>query len=162
MKQRLFNQIYFYSFVTAIFIIFSMSVSKGYGQEFNTAFDHQALVVSNLDKSATFYKEVLGLEEIKNETRKPTRRWFSLGGNLQLHLLADEMEGVQVNKFIHLAVTVSNFNQFVENLRSQNITFTDWPGNVNQINTRPDGIKQVYIKDPDGYTIEVNSRADDL
>lgn len=161
-KAYLFKRAYLGSFLTALFLVFNMTVSTSFAQDFNTAFDHQALVVSDLDSSARFYKEVLGLEEIKNETGKPTRRWFSLGGDLQLHLLADEMEGVKVNKSIHLAVTISNFDQFVENLRSRDIEFTDWPGNGNQVNHRPDGIKQVYIKDPDGYSIEVNSRADDL
>ncbi len=147
--------------LAAFLIILSLSFSNSFAQEFNTAFDHQALVVSNLDSSAAFYQEVLGLKEIKNETRKPTRRWFSLGGDLQLHLLADDMEGVKVNKSIHLAVTVSNFDKFVENLRSRNIAFTDWDGIKNRIKIRPDGIRQVYVKDPDGYSIEINSRKTD-
>lgn len=161
-KACLFNRVYVSSFFTVLFIVFSMSVSRSSAQEFNTAFDHQAIVVSDLDSSASFYKEVLGLKEIKNETGKSTRRWFSLGGDLQLHLLADDMEGVKVNKSIHLAVTITNFDEFVKNLRSREIEFTDWPGNVDQVNHRPDGIRQVYIKDPDGYSIEVNSRAGEL
>lgn len=151
----------FHLHLAAFLIILSLSFSNCLAQEFNTAFDHQALVVSNLDSSAAFYQEVLGLKEIKNETGKSTRRWFSLGGDLQLHLLADDMEGVKVNKSIHLAVTVSNFDKFVENLRSRNITFTDWEGIKNRIKTRPDGIRQVYVKDPDGYSIEINSRSTD-
>ncbi len=162
MKPCHFNWNFFCFFLTAFFLILSVSRSNSYAQEFDTAFDHQAIVVSDLDKSAAFYNEILGLKEIENGTGKPTRRWFSLGGDLQLHLLADEMEGVSVNKSIHMAVTISNFDEFVENLRSRNITFTDWPGNVNKINHRQDGIKQIYIKDPDGYSIEVNSRAEDL
>lgn len=152
----------FCSIFTAVFIILTFSQSNVYAQEFNTTFDHQAFVVSDLDASADFYQEILGLKEITNETGNPNRRWFSLGGDLQLHLLADEMEGVKVNKSIHLAVRISNFDEFVENLRNRNIPFSDWPGVMNQVTTRPDGIKQVYIKDPDGYSIEVNSRAEDL
>lgn len=144
----------------AIFIIFGSFISTASAQDFNVAFDHQALVVSDLDASAEFYKEVLGLKEIKNETGKPTRRWFSLGGDLQLHLLADDMEGVHVNKSIHLAVTLSHFDQFIDLLRSRNIPFTNWEGELNQVKVRPDGVKQVYVKDPDGYSIEVNSRRD--
>ncbi len=50
----------------------------------------------------------------------------------------------------------------MDNLRRRNITFTDWPGEEGKVTTRSDGIKQVYIMDPDGYSIEVNSRAEDL
>lgn len=126
-------------------------------QDFGARFEHQALVVSDLDSSAQFYRRVLGLREITNETGKPTRRWFSLGGSLQLHLLQDEMEGVALNKSIHTALAISDFDGFIANLRSRGITFYDWPGNVDRITTRPDGIRQVYIRDPDGYWIEINS-----
>lgn len=144
----------------SVFLFALLLLSTNSRAQFNTAFDHQAIVVSDLDSSAAFYEEVLGLDEIKNETGKSTRRWFSLGGDLQLHLLADEMEGVKVNKSIHLAVNISNFDAFVENLKERDIPFTDWPGTAGKISTRPDGVKQVYIKDPDGYSIEVNSRAE--
>lgn len=144
--------------LAALLMILGLPFTECYAQEFNTAFDHQALVVSDLDASAQFYQEVLGLKEIKNETGKPTRRWFSLGGDLQLHLLADNMEGVHVNKSIHLAVTISHFDKFVDNLRSREIAFANWEGERNKVKVRPDGVKQIYVKDPDGYSIEVNSR----
>jgi hypothetical protein len=38
-----------------------------------------------------------------------------------------------------------------------NVEYSDWPGNLNKINVRPDGIKQVFFQDPNGYWIEVNS-----
>jgi catechol 2,3-dioxygenase-like lactoylglutathione lyase family enzyme len=151
----------YHLFLTASLIILSLSFSNCFAQDFNTTFDHQALVVSDLDSSAAFYEEVVGLKEITNATEKPTRRWFSLGSDLQLHLLTDDMEGVKVNKSIHMAVTVSNFDAFVENLRSLDIIFTNWEGEKNKIKTRPDGIRQVYVKDPDGYSIEINSRNTD-
>lgn len=162
MKTYSYTRSFYSSLSLVFFIIFILSISNSFAQDFNPAFDHQAIVVSDLDASATFYMEVVGLKEIENQTGKPTRRWFSLGGNHELHLLADEMEGVKVNKSIHMAITVSNFDKFVDNLRARNITFTDWPGEKDKVTTRPDGIKQVYIMDPDGYSIEVNSRAESL
>lgn len=147
----------FHKLLLSFLMILYLGIHDSFAQKFTATFEHQALVVSDLDASADFYQEVLGLKEIKNETQKPTRRWFSLGGNLQLHLLADNMDGVNVNKSIHTAVAMSNFDAFIENLRSRNITFYDWPGITDQITTRPDGIRQVYIQDPDGYWIEINS-----
>ncbi|CAN5363211.1 hypothetical protein BH20ACI2_BH20ACI2_08210 [soil metagenome] len=37
------------------------------------------------------------------------------------------------------------------------IIYSDWPGAVNKITERADGVKQMYFQDPDGYWIEVNS-----
>lgn len=44
----------------------------------------------------------------------------------------------------------------MEFLRSKNVKFENWPGEANTTNTRPDGIKQIYLQDPDGYWIEIN------
>jgi catechol 2,3-dioxygenase-like lactoylglutathione lyase family enzyme len=41
-------------------------------------------------------------------------------------------------------------------LNKNSIWFGNFPGITNTITTRPDGIKQIYFKDPDGYWIEVN------
>lgn len=146
------------------FLIFLFTMTAGITgafaqeQEFTATFEHQAIVVRDLDRSAKFYKEVLGLHEVENKTKKPTRRWFSLGDNLELHLLLEE-EQVQVNKFLHLAVAISNYDAFIDNLRDRDITFYNWEGEANKIKLRPDGVRQVYLQDPDGYWIEINSNA---
>jgi len=41
-------------------------------------------------------------------------------------------------------------------LKSKNVNFQNWPGEKGTTNTRPDGIKQIYLQDPDGYWIEIN------
>ena len=63
----------------------------------------------------------------------------------------------RLNKAIHIAFTTSNFDAVIKTLNEMNITYSDWPGNLNKINIRADGIKQIFFQDPDGYWIEVNS-----
>ncbi|MFH5833199.1 VOC family protein [Halalkalibaculum sp. DA384] len=138
--------------------IFSLGVTSSRAQEYTATFEHQAIVVSDLDKSAEFYQEVLGLQEVENKTEKPTRRWFSMGEHLELHLLLEE-EMVSVNKYLHMALAVSNFDNFIQNLRDKKIPFYNWEGDPNKIKLRPDGVRQVYLQDPDGYWIEINSNA---
>ena len=124
---------------------------------FNFTFNHMALSVKDIDRSVSFYKKVLSLKEITNRTKTAGIRWFSLGENKELHLISILKEQVTINKAVHLALTTSDFSRFVKTLEKENIVYSDWPGTVNKINIRPDGIKQVFFQDPDGYWIEVNS-----
>ncbi len=120
-------------------------------------FNHLALSVKDLDRSAEFYKNVLHLQEITNRTKIEGIRWFSFGENKELHLISILKDPVTINKAVHFALTTSNFDNFVAGLESQKITYSDWPGNINKINIRADGIKQIFFQDPNGYWIEVNS-----
>lgn len=124
---------------------------------FTLKLDHMALSVKNLEKSVEFYKNVLKLSEITNGTKKEGIRWVSLGEGKELHLVSTIKEPVTINKAIHLAFKVTHFDALIKALKSQNITYSDWPGTLGKITVRADGIKQIYLQDPDGYWIEINS-----
>lgn len=119
-------------------------------------FDHYTIKVNDLDQSAIFYSEVLGLREIKNRTRKDYIRWFSLGNGGELHIVEGETGGIKTNVGVHLALKLSDFDNFITLLKSNGITRHDSRGNPGKITTRTDGVRQVYFQDPDGYWIEVN------
>lgn len=121
------------------------------------SFNHLALSVKSLEESATFYKEVLGLEEITNKTKIEGIRWFSFGEGKELHLISILKEPVSINKAVHFALSTSNFDKFIQRLEEKHITYSDWPGVTNKVTMRADGVKQVYFQDPNGYWIEVNS-----
>jgi lactoylglutathione lyase len=123
----------------------------------NFTFNHIALSVKSLDKSATFYKDVLQLQEITNKTKIEGIRWFALGEGKELHLVSILKEPVTINKAVHFALSTSNFDVFIKKLEKENITYSDWPGVMNKVTLRADGIQQVYFQDPNGYWIEVNS-----
>lgn len=126
---------------------------------FNFTFNHLALSVKNVDRSAAFYKTVMHLNEITNRTKAQGIRWFSLGEGKELHLISGIKDTVIVNKADHLALTTANFDDFVKTLDRTNIAYSDWTGTPHKINIRADGIKQIYFQDPDGYWIEINSVA---
>ena len=124
---------------------------------FNFTFNHLALSVKDVNRSAEFYAKVLKLQEITNRTKIEGIRWFSLGEGKELHLISVIKEPFAINKAIHLGLTLPNFDDFVKRLELMKITYSDWPGAINKINMRADGVKQIYFQDPDGYWIEINS-----
>jgi len=143
--------------IIAIGILFCCSL---YGQSplnLNLSFNHMALSVRDVNKSADFYKNILGLQEITNRTKMDGIRWFSLGEGKELHLVSIVKDTVITNKAVHLALTTNNFDALVKVLTENKITYSDWPGIPNKINIRADGIKQVFFQDPNGYWLEVNS-----
>jgi len=143
-----------------LIIIFLALISSTFLQAQETIafkFNHIALSVKDVNQSATFYKNVLQLQEITNRTKTDGIRWFSLGDNKELHLVSVVKEPVVINKAVHFALNTANFDAFINKLDAMKIDFSDWPGTRNKITLRTDGIKQIYFQDPDGYWIEVNS-----
>ncbi|MCP9235103.1 VOC family protein [Lewinella sp. JB7] len=123
---------------------------------FRASFDHYAINVDNLQRSADFYQRVFQLETVFNGTGNDRRVWFSLGEGMALHIIETDTVDVKTTKGVHLCIAVANFDDFVDHLRKESIPFETWRGEAMQSNTRPDGVRQVYLQDPDGYWVEVN------
>ena len=119
-------------------------------------FDHYTIKVVDLERSAEFYGQVLGLTEIINRTGKEYIRWFSLGGGAELHIVEGDTSKVQTPVGVHMALRLSDFDAFLGRLTSQGITGHNSRGEAGTITRRADGVRQVYFQDPDGYWIEVN------
>lgn len=123
---------------------------------FNFTKDHDALLVKDLEISADFYQNILGLKEISSPAIPDGKRWFELDNGVELHL-SESKEVVPKNKSLHMAITTQKIDAFVDFLRSENIYFENWAGEAKTVRIRDDGAKQIYIRDPDGYWIEVNN-----
>ena len=57
------------------------------------------------------------------------------------------------------AASVKNVASILKELEAKKVPYSDWPGTPGKVNVRTDGILQIYLQDPDGYWIEVNSVA---
>lgn len=113
-----------------------------------------ALYVADLKRSAAFYRDVIGAETIDDPFRDARHIWFKIGEHNQLHLIASGAKPEPGN--MHFAFTVSSLDQSIAHLRSFGIQYDDGHGTGGKARLRPDGVKQIYFQDPDGYRIEAN------
>ncbi|MDP2059306.1 MAG: VOC family protein [Flavobacteriaceae bacterium] len=142
-----------------LLLIFTLSANAQDSIPFSATFNHVALAVKDVDRSADFYKNTLHLKEITNRTEKMGRRWLSLGSDKELHLIAATTirdESNATNE-VHFAMAVAGFENFIKSLDAKKIKYFNWEGESHKIKIRADGVKQIYFQDPDGYWIEVNS-----
>ena len=141
-----------------IFLLLIIPIIK-YGQNNNSMkFNHQALLVNDLNQSGNFYNNILGFEEIEvGAGQNPPKRWFKSDDGMEIHLISTKEKLKSIPKGIHMAFSVKNFDLFINNLKGNNITYGNWRGDENQIQLRNDGYKQIFFQDPQGYWIEVNN-----
>jgi lactoylglutathione lyase len=126
------------------------TVSRG------ASINHIAVYVYDLKASADFYKNVIGLEEINEPFKDGKHVWLRIGDHANLHLISGngkEQTHVHDN---HIALTVPSLEKFAKILDEQNIKYGNWSGESKQMQVRPDGVKQVYLQDPDGNWLEIN------
>jgi lactoylglutathione lyase len=128
-----------------------------YAQQFVTI-DHIGLAVRNVDTSAAFYTKILGLKSIPNPWPGKRIHWFLIGNNIQLHLIEYPKDEVLPVDSSHLSFSTSSINDFIVKLKQGGITYFSGDNIMGQMTTRPDGVHQIYFKDPDGYEIEINDR----
>ena len=120
------------------------------------SFNHIALSVKDVNESVEFYQKVLHLEEIKNTASDSKTRWLSINEGKQLHLIPRPNSEIKINKAVHFALTTSDLDSFITNLKELEIDYSDWLDTPNKDYIRKDGIRQVYFQDPNGYWIEIN------
>lgn len=145
------------NYILTLTLLAAFTVSHAQ-QAVHLRFDHTAILVKDLDKSARFYREVLGLEEIKNRTEQATIKWFSMGDQMELHLIEDKNATSPEMKGIHMAFHSGNLEELMQHLIKNDIPFENWMGEAQKTNLRADGIRQIYLQDPDNYWIEINGK----
>lgn len=126
------------------------------GQEGKPVLNHVAFYVTDLAKSTDFYMNLIGLDSIPEPFHDGKHTWLSIGPKSHLHLIAGSKGGVVRDKNSHLCFSVPDVGVFVEKLKKAGIPYEDWQGKKLSVTHRVDGVKQLYLEDPDGFWLEIN------
>lgn len=127
--------------------------------DFQVTLQHTTLVVSDFEKSRAFYVEILGFEDMHADWLPEKQMFLSLGDNLELHV--GEVPGVVINpsNFNHFAFSVNDLDGYLAYLNSKGVMHSGLGGaQKGFIQKRPDGVRQTFIQDPDGYWVEINDK----
>ncbi|WP_114781813.1 VOC family protein [Botryobacter ruber] len=119
-------------------------------------FNHIALHVHDLQQSTAFYEQVMQLQKIPDPFNDDRHAWYSLGAPLQLHLIQGAPKEIRQDIKRHLCFSADSLDEFMKSLSRHNIRYYNKVGVPDIETIRPDGIRQLYIQDPDGYWLEIN------
>ena len=101
--------------------------------------------------------DLFDLKQIEEPFKQGKHTWLHLGDHCQLHLVHEKGMAKNTNSKWHFAYSVDNMETFIQKLEKAGIPYGGIDDPSKKIILRPDGIKQVYFQDPDGYWIEVNN-----
>jgi lactoylglutathione lyase len=119
--------------------------------------NHIALSVVDLKKSTAFYTDIIQAESIPEPFKDGKHTWFRIAEHSQLHLIQAAKEIIAHDKNTHICFSVPSIEDFMARLEKNNINYSNWPGDSKTPTVRADGVKQIYLQDPDGYWVEINN-----
>lgn len=117
-----------------------------------SGFHHAGFLVTDVARSAEFYEEILGLRPLSRPDLGFPGSWYDLGNGHQLHLMSVEhMPGHAdpPRHDRHIALNVENIQETERLLQAMGINVSYGSGRA--------GSPQLFIRDPDGNTIELRS-----
>lgn len=119
--------------------------------------DHVAISVSNAKASAEFYRGAFGFAGLKTPFGDDADVvWLDLGGGVALHVFGGRQAGIANEHERHIAFAVADMSRVTSFLTSRGIRWQNFDGVQGEMQTRPDGVRQMFFRDPDGYWVEVN------
>jgi catechol 2,3-dioxygenase-like lactoylglutathione lyase family enzyme len=111
--------------------------------------NHVAVHVTDVERACAFYQDVLRLERLPRPAFDFPGAWFRLGTVQELHLIARDIGPVPpVNPNTHFALRVEGIEAWEKHLAQSGAEFRPRK-------QRPDGVWQIFVRDPDGNFIEL-------
>lgn len=118
--------------------------------------NHTAIYVVDIQKTAAFYTNIIGLDTVPEPFHDGKHIWYSTGTHTMLHVIEGATGKKEYYKNQHTCFTVPNFSAFIVKLQQASWAWEDVAGKKNSVTTRVDGVHQIWLQDPDGYWLEIN------
>ena len=118
--------------------------------------DHIALLVRDLDETAKFLTEVLQVRAVPNPMGGTEIRWFEFGNGQRFHIQAGDLSRTHVEKRTHFALSAPDLDAVLAHFQTLGVPFSNMKGDLGEVNVRPDGMRAVFVQDPNGYWFEIN------
>jgi len=115
---------------------------------------HVSITVTDVEKARDFYTRTLGFQEIARPAFDFPGIWYSLGGDLQLHIILNEelvkpaVERETITaRYGHFALWTEDCDETARTIDALGLPTRD-------VISGPTGLRQVFVKDPDGNMVE--------
>lgn len=142
--------------IAAIIFTFIGFYGKAFSQAPKARINHIAIYVVDVKKSGDFYINVVGLDTIPEPFHDGKHIWLRIGTGSSMHIIEGAEAKKEYYKNNHICFSVASVASFTDILKQRSIEWEDINGKKGSISSRVDGVKQIWLKDPDGYWIEVN------
>lgn len=143
-----------------LFFAFSLTLIVSEAQENKPVLNHIAFYVKDLQRSTDFYMDIIGLDTIPEPFHDGRHTWFRVGPGSHLHIISGETKTLVREKTSHVCFSITDMKSFLAKLEKAGIPYEDWAGNKQSVTNRVDGVKQIYLTDPDGFWLEINDAKD--
>ncbi|UYQ91941.1 VOC family protein [Chitinophaga horti] len=118
--------------------------------------NHIALSVYDIGKATAFYRDILNIDTIPEPFHDGKHTWFRIGEQSHLHLIQNSPAITKHDKNTHICFSVPSVEALMKLLDKHKIHYESWTGEPKTATKRVDGVKQIYLTDPDGYWVEIN------
>lgn len=146
--------------ISLLFVLSVFFCSKTFSQTTKAHINHVAIYVVDVKKSGDFYMNIIGLDTIPEPFHDGKHIWLRVGPGSSMHIIEGATAKKEYYKNNHTCFTVPSVQTFTEILKKHGIPYEDVSGKKMSITSRVDGVKQIWLQDPDGYWLEINDAKD--
>jgi catechol 2,3-dioxygenase-like lactoylglutathione lyase family enzyme len=115
---------------------------------------HVSITVTDVAKARDFYPGLLGFPEIPRPAFDFPGIWYSLGGDLQLHIILNDQLVRPAGERERIVARYPHFALWTEDVDGTARRFEELGLVCRDVVSGPTGLRQLFIKDPDGNMIE--------